>query len=111
MEFRATYCKQMVKKKPSSNQYSIVIFITIQSFTSLLQMVEVEIENHSSSSNRRRGFGHRSTFHQVKYHLSPLYLWSDLISILLVVDLIQFVRDRVIREGKTSDFGRRHKFP
>jgi hypothetical protein len=45
-------------QKSSSNRYSIAIFITIQSFISLLRTVEVEIENHSSSSNRCRRFGH-----------------------------------------------------
>jgi hypothetical protein len=78
MEFRATYCKQMVKKKPSSNRYSIVIFITIQSFISLLQTVEIGIENHSSSSNRRRGFGH------------PLHLPSSEVPSLTFVFVVGF---------------------
>jgi hypothetical protein len=93
-------------KKPSSNRYSIAIFITIQSFISLLRTVEVGIENHSSSSNRRHGFGRLR-------HLPSGEILSLAFVFVVGFDFHivggRFVRDRVVGEGKTLDFGRRHQ--
>jgi hypothetical protein len=85
------------------------MFIPIQSFIYLLRLVEIGIETHSSS-NRRRRFG-RPHHLPIRWNFisSPLYSWTDSISMFLVVDLIRFVRDRVVGEGKPSDFSSRHQ--